>query len=97
MKVHTQLCLYVFMLTLATPAFAQQSQPDLQQEIERLKEGQRAIQKELHEIKKLLQSQRPPARPADPNVSGMVFNIRDHAVKGEQTARLTLIEFTDYQ
>ena len=97
MKVRLQLCLGVFILMLATPAFAQPSETDLQQEIKLLKEGQQTIQKELQEIKKLLQSRRPPARRAGPNVSGMVFHLRDKPVKGEQTAMLTLIEFTDYQ
>ena len=97
MKGRTPLCLVVFTLMLALPVLAQQTPPDLQQEIERLKEGQQAIQKELQEIKKLLQSRRPPARRAEPDVSGLVFNLRDNPVKGDQTASLTLIEFTDYQ
>ena len=95
MRGSNQLCLGVFILMLVTPGFAQQ--PDLQQAIEQLKEGQRAIQQELQEIKQLLQSRRPPARQEGPNVSGMVFHLRDKPVKGEPTAMLTLMEFTDYQ
>ena len=76
--------------------FTQSISPDLQQEIEALKKGQQAIQKELQELKQLLQARRP-ARPAAPDVRGAVFNLRDNPIKGEQTAKLTLIEFTDYQ
>ena len=97
MKVSLQLCLCVLMLILVTPGFAQQAQPDWQQEIEQLKEGQRSIQQELQEIKKLLQSRRPQARGEDPNVSGMVFHLRDKPIKGETNTMFTLIEFTDYQ
>ena len=97
MQASIQLYLCVFMLILVTPSFAQQAQPDLQQEIEQLKEGQRSIQQELQEIKKLLQSRRPQARGEDPNVSGMVFHLRDKPIKGETNTMFTLIEFTDYQ
>ena len=75
---------------------AQSVAPDLQQEIEALKKGQQAIQKELQELKQLLQARRP-ARPAVPDVRNTVFNLRDNPVKGDQTAKLTLVEFMDYQ
>ena len=39
MPVSPQLCLCDLMLILVTPGFAQQAQPDWQQEIEQLKEG----------------------------------------------------------
>ena len=87
----------LLVLALAIPGFAQQPKPDLQQEIELLKKGQQTIQNELKEIKKLLQTRQRPSRPAAPNVSGMVFNLQDKPIKGENTAMLTLIEFTDYQ
>ncbi|MDH3255439.1 MAG: hypothetical protein OEM62_10635 [Acidobacteriota bacterium] len=79
------------------PLVAQEA-GDIEGEIEALKKGQEAIQKELADIKKLIQA-RPaaPARPAGPNVAGKVFDIGANPVKGEQTAKLTLVEFTDYQ
>lgn len=88
----------VLLLILACSGmgFAQAISPDLQQEIEAIKKGQQAIQKDLQELKQLLQARRP-SRPAAPDVRGTVFNLRDNPVKGEQTAKLTLIEFTDYQ
>ncbi len=69
---------------LAAPVLAQDADEDIRQEI--------------NELKKLVQ-QRPAAapRPSGPNVEGKVFNLRDNPVKGAQTAKLTLVEFTDYQ
>ena len=83
-------------LALAAPALAQSSNDDLRREIESLKQGQKQIQQDLAELKKLLQ-QRPAAAPSGPNVAGKVFDIGVNPVKGVPSARLTLIEFMDYQ
>ena len=87
------------LLALATaPAtFAQASDKELQKEIEALQQGQQQIRKELQEIKRLLQQQQKPAAPSGPNVAGKVFDIGNNPVKGVPTAKLTLIEFLDYQ
>ncbi len=87
----------VLALLLASPGFAQESDADLRKEIEALKQGQKNIQRQLQEIKRLVsQSQRPPQRQG-PQVKDVVFNIGNNAVKGDSGAKLTLIEFTDYQ
>ena len=60
--------------------------------------GQQAIQKELGEIKKLLQAQRAqpqrkqraPFKPTDISIKGAPF-------LGKATAKVTMVEFTDYQ
>jgi hypothetical protein len=83
---------------LASVTFAQ-GESDLRQEIEDLKQGQQQIQKQLQEIQQLLKT-RPaaaPARPAGPDVKGKIFDLADNPVKGESTAKLTLVDFTDYQ
>lgn len=87
-----------FLLTLApgATAFGQSSDADLKQEIEALKKGQQEIRSELQEIKRLIQS-RPAARPSGPNVKDKVFALGENPIKGEPTAKLTLIEFLDYQ
>ena len=87
------------LLALATaPAtFAQASSQELEKEIEALKQGQQQIRKDLQEIKRLLQQQQKPAAPSGPNVQGKVFDIGSNPVKGVPTAKLTLIEFLDYQ
>lgn len=79
---------------LAAPAFAQSSNDDLRQELDALKQGQQQIQQDLAELKKLLQQ---PKAPSGPNVAGKVFNLAANPVKGVPSARLTLIEFMDYQ
>ena len=84
-------------LLLASPGVAQDSHEDLKKEIEALKQGQRNIQKQLQDIKRLVsQGQRPP-KPAGPQVKDVVFNLGNNEVKGDAGAKLTLIEFTDYQ
>lgn len=66
----------------------------LRQDLEAIKEGQEAMRKELGEIKKLLQPRQPP-----PPVQAIdtVLDIGDAPVKGNKDAKLTLMEFSDYQ
>ena len=92
-------CLLTVLLGLAAvvQARAQASDPEIQQEIEALKQGQEQIRKDLEEIKKLLQARAQPQRPAAPDVAGKTFELGDNPVKGDSTAKLTLVEFTDYQ
>ena len=66
----------------------------LRREVEALKEGQKAIRKELGEIKTLLQRGQPP-RPAEPK--NVVLSVAGEPFKGEKTARVTLIDFSDFQ
>lgn len=66
----------------------------LKQEIQSLKEGQVAIQKDLQEIKNLLRA-RPAVPPAEPQ--NIVLSVADAPFKGERQAKLTLIDFSDYQ
>ncbi len=87
----------VLALATAPATFAQASDQELSQEIEALKKGQQQIRTDLQEIKKLLQQKNRPAPPSGPNVTGKVFDIGANPVKGLPTAKLTLIEFLDYQ
>ena len=98
-----RLTLAGLVLGLTVPAIAvgQEADPqDLAAQIEELKKGQAAIRQELRQIRALLQQRQAPtrpARPAGPDVAGKVFDLGDNPVKGASTARLTLVEFTDYQ
>ena len=75
-----------------------QRQIELKQEIEELKKGQADIRKQLEEIRKLLQARPTAARAAaGPNVRNVVFDLGENLTKGEDTAKLTMVEFTDYQ
>jgi len=80
----------------AYPAFSQPNEDlkGLKKELEVLKEGQTAIQKDLQEIKTLLRA-RPGAAPAEPQ--NIVLNIEGAPFKGEKLAKVTLIDFSDYQ
>jgi protein-disulfide isomerase len=78
---------------LAAPAFAQQTTTDdLKKEIQELREGLKAIQKDLQEIKGML------ARPAGPpSLVNQVIDLGNGPFKGDATAKVTLVEISDYQ
>ena len=84
------------LVALGFPLFSQETDQELREEIEALKKGQQEIKKELAEIKQLLRPQQK-AAPSGPNVKGKILDVGDNPVQGEQTAKLTLVEFTDYQ
>jgi len=72
---------------------------ELRREIEGLKAGQQGLQKDLQEIKTLLQN-RPaaaaaPAAPAMPQ--NLALNLDGAPFKGQKDAKLALVEFTDFQ
>ena len=78
---------------MAGPVGAQQSSTDdLKKDIQELREALKAIQKDLQEIKGMLAR---PVGPASP--VGAVIDLATNPVKGESTAKLTLVEFSDYQ
>jgi protein-disulfide isomerase len=71
-----------------------------QEQIDTLEAGQKDIQKQLGEIKRLLQQQqqqRQAPKRTGPQVKDVVFNVGRNEIKGASDAKLTLIEFTDYQ
>ena len=57
-----------------------------------LKEGQKAIQKDIQEIKKILEAKQAPAE-----FEEVIINIQGAPSKGDGKADLALIEFSDYQ
>ncbi len=86
--------LAIVVLFHVQPGFSQTAEEikALREEIKALREGQSAIQKELQEIKGLLAP-----KPAPPQFKETVFNIEGKPFKGSKEARLTLIEFSDFQ
>jgi len=84
----------VALCLLAVPlAWAQQtSTDDLKKDIQALQESLKGIQKDLQEIKGMLARQAPP-----PSGIGAVIDFGSSPVKGERAAKLTLVEFSDYQ
>ena len=84
------------LLLVLAPAGAQSSNEDMKRDIEALKQGQQEILKQLEEIKKLVAAPRPSA-PSGPNVKDLVLTLGANPVKGPASAKVTLLEFTDYQ
>ena len=94
----TIIALATLALLPAGPGLAQQAGSDIKKELEGLKEGQARLQKELQEIKTLLQA-RPAAAPgptaAQPQAA--VLTVDGAPFKGNKNAKVTLVDFTDYQ
>lgn len=86
----------ILILLLSTPSgFAQPSDElkRLRREVDELKEGQKAIQRDLQVIKTLLQGQG--LLPEEPK--NLFIDIAGKPFKGNKDARLVLIEFSEYQ
>ncbi len=90
----TLLVLIMFIFICSQPLFAQT--PDdinaLKKEIDALKEGQKAMQKDLQEIKNSLR-----ARQAPPEFKEATIELGENPFKGDKNAKVTIIEFSDYQ
>ena len=67
----------------------------LRRDINALKEGQAAVLRELQQIRSLLSQSPAAARPAAPQEA--VVSLREGPSKGSKDAKVTLVEFTDYQ
>jgi predicted PurR-regulated permease PerM len=65
-------------------------------EIKSLKKGQQSIQKELQDIKKALQA-KPAQAQRQEQFKEAVIDITGNPFKGEKTAKVTILEFSDYQ
>ena len=69
----------------------------LERDVDALQDSQRALQKDLQDIKTLLQA-RPAAGDAPAGEpQNVVLKVDGSPFKGEKTAKLTLIEFSDFQ
>jgi len=104
MKTLAQLAMTITLLLLFSiqPAWAASTKAEvleLQKEVQALKEGQADMKSDLAEIKKLLESG---ARAAATPPKAKPFEPRDvmitgAPVKGDANAKVTLIEYSDYQ
>jgi protein-disulfide isomerase len=85
--------LLLALLLFSQSTMAQQtSLEDLRQQIETLSQNMKTMQKDLQEIKALLQNR---VRVAPPQ--NAVLDLGKRPSRGESTAKLTLVEFLDYQ
>jgi protein-disulfide isomerase len=83
--------LVLLLSPLSVPA-QQTSMDDLKKEVETLSQNMNAMQKDLQEIKAMLQNR---VRVAPPQ--NVVLDLGKRPVKGDRGAKLTLVEFLDYQ
>lgn len=80
-------------LALLSPVAAQEAQvEDLRKEIESLREMLEEIRKDVREIKGSLAR-----RGVRPSPVGTVIDFGQNPTKGDPAAKLTLVEFSDYQ
>jgi protein-disulfide isomerase len=85
--------LVIAWLVVPTPVSAQTpSNAELKKDIQALTEIIKAMQKDLQDLKTLVQQGRQPSEP--PSVA---LDLGKNPFKGVATAKLTLVEFTDYQ
>jgi protein-disulfide isomerase len=68
------------------------SETDLRKEMQALGDAVKAMQQDLKDIKALLQKGGPPAPPQN-----VVLDLGNHPSRGKATAKLTLVEFSDFQ
>jgi len=88
------------LIALNAPFAAAQSADDmasLRKDIEALKQGQAALLRELQQIKTLLSANPPGPRAAAAPPSEVTLSVGDGPSKGKKDAKITLVEFTDYQ
>jgi protein-disulfide isomerase len=79
----------------AAPAFAQSEDAGaLRREIDALREGQERIERKLLEIEGLLRGRAGAPAPAAPDP---VVSVDGAPFRGERTAKVTIVEFSDYE
>ena len=101
MKTRHALVVALSVMLLLPAVVVAQSGDDLKalrQEIESLKAGIGAVQRDLQEIKTLLQGGRQAAGPPPPVIPESIeLSVADAYAKGSAGTRLVLVEFSDFQ
>jgi hypothetical protein len=90
--------LALVLLAGAEPIAAQTSEEiqALRKSMQELRDSQQRIEKELGEIKTLLRGARAGAPPED-DPKSVALSIAGERFKGQASAKLVLVDFTDYQ
>ena len=91
----------VAVVALPLPGASQPSDEvvrSLEREVQALKEGQARMQRDLQEIKSLLLRPREAARVGPPTEAHtLAIAIADAPILGDRSAKLVLMDFSDYQ
>ena len=92
------LCLSFLALAAAPGSYAQSADEirNLRKEIEALKQNQKIIIKELEALKKRT-GRIPPLRRDLPPPQSVVLSVAGEPFKGNENAKITLVEFSDFQ
>ncbi|HEY3172354.1 MAG TPA: thioredoxin domain-containing protein [Thermoanaerobaculia bacterium] len=90
------LCGLVLLGLLTAHSGSSQSNEDMKKDIQALKDGQQAIQKDLQEIKKLLAARPAAAAPTEQALNAII-SVEGEPFKGDKNAKLTLVEYSEYQ
>jgi protein-disulfide isomerase len=93
------LALILMAVVSSRPALSQGNADveSMKKDMQALKEGQQAIQKDIQEIKKLLASRPAAGAPAADQAMNAVLSVDGEPFKGEKNAKLTLVEFSEFQ
>jgi protein-disulfide isomerase len=93
------LCLSFLAMTVAPGALAQPGDDiqSLKKEIEALRKDQKELRKDLDALKKRAGGRIPPLRRRLPPPQSVVISVEGEPYKGKKNAKITLVEFSDYQ
>lgn len=91
------LAIVLMVIGMNYAGMAQDSTSNIQNDIEALKQGQQAIRKDLQEIKAALAPFMTRQKAPEVNVKDIEIELGNFPIKGSETAKLVLIEFSDYQ
>ena len=85
-----------FFSSLHPVVFGEENTYDLRKEIEELRQEQKALHEELKMIRDILLKGPKPA-PTQANVRDVEFELGNNPVKGDDSAPLVMVEFSDFQ
>src|SRR5579859_7760224 len=96
MKSRIWLSAFTLGAVLAAPGIAQQTTTDdLNKQIVTLTQMMQGMQRDLAELKVMLSARA--AGGTQPSLIGTEIDVSDSRLRGDPTAKLTLVEFSDYQ
>ena len=91
--------LFIICMCVSSLPIAAQQNDDLQKQINQLNETNKAILKELQEIRKVLESQRAPQQAAAPvpdTLPAEPIDVTRDQFRGAPNAKVAIIEYSDY-